>query len=674
MAVRGARGLFRACASLQLAVVLITVYCVVLAWATIMESRFGTAAVKFGIYGTGWFAALNVLLAINVLCAALIRLPWKKRLVGFLITHAGILVLLFGCLLTRWKGIDAQLPIVEEDTVCQAFKDTQHFELTIRAGTTAGEKPETIFVPFRAGPFNWKEYADRFGFPWRVARRDRGVLYDQDGIRLEVLDYYGDSDYVAAPRVKLQVDNPAMRRAHRSANVPEAADSWSSVELGVLPDLNPEPPNPGYGIGDARSVPRSGRFVFWMTCNAAETEAFLHSAPEGALGEKGQVVLYTRGKKYCVAVDEYDLTGPRQVRRRFPLGNSRLGVEVMGFDPAELRVRLRVFRPDKPPQQMWLYANDPEVNQQDYENGVFGSYWFAASAAAAEVSPRRILQQTRRPRIDILQGHDQKLYYRAWQAPSVEYVGPLPADRSRITAFAKGDHPLEFRVEGFAAHDRPGKLIPLPFVPRKPTARHQRAYVRLTLDGETDEFWLASRSLYPFANPLRIDQWKVVRGKDRSIEVGLPWDEVDLGFCVHLREFVEELYPGTGSVKNYSSIIDFRDRDNPNERSQERVLVTMNAPIDFTDPRTGRSYRLTQASRNGPWDLNEVLPIRRLIGDKTQRSRVYLSVLGLNYDPGRGVKHAGSLMIVAGIVLVLCAKAAFLRKPGARIGRKADNA
>ena len=187
--------MLRACASLQLAVGLITVCCIVLAWATIMESRLGTPAVRFGIYGTGWFAALNVALAINVLSAALIRLPWKRRVAGFLITHAGILVLLFGCMLTRWKGIDAQLPIVETDTVDRAFKDTQHFEMTIYPAATAGAKPETIRVPFRPGPF--KPDADGFITDWLACGPFPNVQIETDqglgfhGHRTDMLEAYG---------------------------------------------------------------------------------------------------------------------------------------------------------------------------------------------------------------------------------------------------------------------------------------------------------------------------------------------------------------------------------------------------------------------------------------------------------------------------------------------------
>ena len=43
----------------------------------------------------------------------LIRFPWRRRQIGFLVTHGGILVLLAGCAATRWVGVEAQLSVYE---------------------------------------------------------------------------------------------------------------------------------------------------------------------------------------------------------------------------------------------------------------------------------------------------------------------------------------------------------------------------------------------------------------------------------------------------------------------------------------------------------------------------------------------------------------------------------
>ncbi len=115
---------------MQLAVVLIGVYAAVLAWATLVEKQHGAAAAQSAVYRSGWFAALNALLAANVIGALAIRFPWRRRQTGFLVAHLGILVLLGGCLLTQQAGVEAQLPVFEGHAAGRAYlDDSSHFEL-----------------------------------------------------------------------------------------------------------------------------------------------------------------------------------------------------------------------------------------------------------------------------------------------------------------------------------------------------------------------------------------------------------------------------------------------------------------------------------------------------------------------------------------------------------------
>ena len=400
---RWAVGLFSAAASLQLAVVLIAIYAAVLAWATWVESKHGGAAAHFGIYDSGWFAAMGALLAINVLCAALIRFPWKRRQTGFVVTHLGILVLLAGCLVSRQYGIEAQLPIFEGRAAHQAFEDSYHFELRIDArGEGKSEKSvlkpprdaltlalshgergldaeEPICVPFVAGPFNWKEYDNLSWFPWQLAYRSRGTIYDQDGVTLEVLDY----------------------------------------------------------------------------------------------------------------------------------------------------------------------TKDPQ-----------------------------------------------------------------------------------------------------------PSAR-----VRLTVDGTTEELDVAASSDEPGGG----SREQVVAAKQRRVAITLRPDEVDLGFQLYLHRFQRKLDPGTGAASHYSSLVDFLDRGAPPQKLQEDILITLNAPVDFADPQTGRTYRLFQSSFSGPWTPGEP-EFDQLIGTDHSRDQLYLSRLSVNDDPGRGLKYVGSLLIIVGIVIVYYLRAYFVRK------------
>ena len=64
--------------------------------------------------------------------------------------------------------------------------------------------------------------------------------------------------------------------------------------------------------------------------------------------------------------------------------------------------------------------------------------------------------------------------------------------------------------------------------------------------------------------------------------------------------------------------------------SFQNLLVTLNAPLDFTDPRSGKSFRMFQTSyvRRKPYLAARSFGIK--LGEP-----VYVSGLSLNDDPGR---------------------------------------
>ena len=83
--------IYRFLASLKLAVFSIATLAATLAYATFFESWYGAGAAQEYIYRSPGFAILLAFLGMNILCAALIRYPWKKRQTGFVVTHAGLL-------------------------------------------------------------------------------------------------------------------------------------------------------------------------------------------------------------------------------------------------------------------------------------------------------------------------------------------------------------------------------------------------------------------------------------------------------------------------------------------------------------------------------------------------------------------------------------------------------
>ena len=137
--------------------------------------------VQYFVYQTWWFNGLNILLGVNIFCAAAIRYPWQRHQTGFVITHIGLLTLLIGAAIGRHYGIDAQIPVFESRMERYAFDRTNlFFDVSIEedhdenSAHNHNEFTQTLKrIPFPAGPFNWGDYDTQFDY-----RLKDGVDYD----------------------------------------------------------------------------------------------------------------------------------------------------------------------------------------------------------------------------------------------------------------------------------------------------------------------------------------------------------------------------------------------------------------------------------------------------------------------------------------------------------------
>ncbi|MHB8902223.1 MAG: hypothetical protein ACYC6Y_25985 [Thermoguttaceae bacterium] len=655
---------YEALASLYLAVALILSLALVLAWATFVERDYGTEAVHFAIYDAWWFAALLGLIGINVLCAALIRFPWRRHQTGFVITHAGILVLLVGCIYSAVGGIDAQMPVFEGEINHLAYEDTRHFEVKVFPDRSADGSFSVIDVPFASGPFNWRDYQRKAFFPWHIGRRDRGVLCNQDGIRLEVLDYY--RDWTAAE------GNPLLVRA--AVSEPDAKDlgPYHDVEL-MLRSVGNEQGGQARVSGARERLESGVRFVFWVASGRPETDAFFQTAPDGPLGEKGQVALYARGQVF-----RFDVAG-MQPSDRLPLGDTGYQVEMVNLNADFMGLELKLRPPSGPAERMILFAEVPEFNIQAGDHGVFGSYWIDADRTPAGklADAADSLHNPKEPRVDILQGIDGNLLYRVWQSPQLGPTGELAPGRRTDVSLQRSRRSLQFYAEPFQPHDRPGaRFTPARFSKDAAASMNTpQALVRLSVDGNTEQFWLESRHSGMMDSPPQGAQRRVVVGKNRRVEVTLVPDSVDVGFHVYLDKFQRKLDPGTSMASHYSSLVDFvtvnvdpvTEEEVRADTIEEGVLITLNEPVTRTDPRTGRSFRIYQEAFRGPFKPGDglydmKLGGRVLHGETMPRDELFLSWLTVNYDPGRGLKYFGSMMIVAGIATMFYMKAYFFAR------------
>jgi hypothetical protein len=110
-------GVLGSIGSLWLAAVLLMLLLVGMACATVYESTYGTERALADFYTSWWFATILTLIACNSLAAVILRYPFTKRQIGFVLTHLGILATLGGAWVTQQFGLDARVGFVEGETV-----------------------------------------------------------------------------------------------------------------------------------------------------------------------------------------------------------------------------------------------------------------------------------------------------------------------------------------------------------------------------------------------------------------------------------------------------------------------------------------------------------------------------------------------------------------------------
>ena len=108
---------FRPGILIALVVVLLVLLLVAMACATIFESTHRTEQALLIFYKSRWFELLLLLLAVNMLASVVLRYPFSRRHVGFVLTHVSILVILAGALVTKYWGVDGQVGIQDGQTV-----------------------------------------------------------------------------------------------------------------------------------------------------------------------------------------------------------------------------------------------------------------------------------------------------------------------------------------------------------------------------------------------------------------------------------------------------------------------------------------------------------------------------------------------------------------------------
>lgn len=103
--------IFKILGSLKLAVFVILSLAAITAIGTFYESYYSTYVAKKLIYESVWMYTVMGLLIVNLVFSAVERFPWKRRHTGFLLAHAGIIIIILGSYVTQKAGLDASLAL-----------------------------------------------------------------------------------------------------------------------------------------------------------------------------------------------------------------------------------------------------------------------------------------------------------------------------------------------------------------------------------------------------------------------------------------------------------------------------------------------------------------------------------------------------------------------------------
>ncbi|NOT02040.1 MAG: hypothetical protein HOP29_15610 [Phycisphaerales bacterium] len=143
--------LLRHVGSLWLAGIVLMLLLVSMAYATVFESLHGTERALWSFYGAWWFEALLALLGLNVLAAMVLRFPFHRHHVGFVLTHTGIVVTLIGAWMTKEYALDGQLGLAEGQSA-GAFTLRDAEAITVANLATGARTTETLDRSMAGGP------------------------------------------------------------------------------------------------------------------------------------------------------------------------------------------------------------------------------------------------------------------------------------------------------------------------------------------------------------------------------------------------------------------------------------------------------------------------------------------------------------------------------------------
>lgn len=139
---------------IRFAVPVLILVAIALAWGTYLESVHDSRVSRATVYGSWWFITLMAMIALSLIFAVITRFPWRRKHVGFITVHTGLVLLIVAGFWSMFGRLEGHLVLEEGQTSNILETDQEILELaefnggqsTILGVVDAPTRPGTVRV------------------------------------------------------------------------------------------------------------------------------------------------------------------------------------------------------------------------------------------------------------------------------------------------------------------------------------------------------------------------------------------------------------------------------------------------------------------------------------------------------------------------------------------------
>ncbi|MFG0257244.1 MAG: cytochrome c biogenesis protein ResB [Phycisphaerales bacterium JB043] len=121
--------LVRFIGGIRFAVPVLMLVALALAWGTWIESTSNADEAGRLVYGSWWFITLMVLVCASLVISVLLRWPWRRKHVGFIVVHASLVLLIASSFLSFFTRIEGQIQLAEGERANELQTNARQIEM-----------------------------------------------------------------------------------------------------------------------------------------------------------------------------------------------------------------------------------------------------------------------------------------------------------------------------------------------------------------------------------------------------------------------------------------------------------------------------------------------------------------------------------------------------------------